>query len=145
MIRITDSIVLDERDLAERFVRAAYQSIRPPAPGLEGTLVVTNKTPNAPYRGAGRPETVFAMDRIVDCLARELRMDPAELRRKNYLSEADMPYELGIPYRVGGTVRFYAREEVKDAIAWLALLANGRDEVAFRRVDTSPAGVITVL
>ena len=34
--------------------------------------VVTNKTPNAPYRGAGRPETVFAMDRIVDCLAREL-------------------------------------------------------------------------
>src|SRR5207248_8630887 len=43
--------------------------------------VVTNKTPNAPYRGAGRPETVFAMDRIVDCLARELRMDP-ELARQ---------------------------------------------------------------
>ncbi len=63
--------------------------------------VVTNKTPNAPYRGAGRPETVFAMDRIVDALARELRMDPAELRRKNYLSAADMPYELGIPYRDG--------------------------------------------
>ena len=47
--------------------------------------VVTHKTPNAPYRGAGRPETVFAMDRIVDCLARELRMDPAELRRRNYI------------------------------------------------------------
>src|SRR6267143_2041644 len=39
--------------------------------------VVTNKTPNAPYRGAGRPETVFAMDRAVDCLARMLRLDPA--------------------------------------------------------------------
>ena len=38
--------------------------------------VVTNKTPNAPYRGAGRPETVFAMDRIVDCLARELAHGP---------------------------------------------------------------------
>src|SRR5215831_8594133 len=63
--------------------------------------VVTNKTPNAPYRGAGRPETVFAMDRIVDCLARELRMDPAELRRRNYLGAADLPYELGIPYRDG--------------------------------------------
>jgi len=63
--------------------------------------VVTNKTPNAPYRGAGRPETVFAMDRIVDCLARELRMDPAELRRRNYLTAADMPYELDIPYRDG--------------------------------------------
>src|SRR6266536_2556263 len=63
--------------------------------------VVTNKTPNAPYRGAGRPETVFAMDRIVDCLSRELRMDPAELRRRNYLSAADLPYELRIPYRDG--------------------------------------------
>ncbi len=63
--------------------------------------VVTNKTPNAPYRGAGRPEAVFAMDRIVDCLARELRMDPAELRRRNYLSAADLPYELQIPYRDG--------------------------------------------
>ncbi len=63
--------------------------------------VVTNKTPNAPYRGAGRPETVFAMDRIVDLLARELRMDPAELRRKNYLTQADMPYTLDIPYRDG--------------------------------------------
>ena len=63
--------------------------------------VVTNKTPNAPYRGAGRPETVFAMDRIVDCLARQLGMDPAELRRRNYLTDADMPYELHIPYRDG--------------------------------------------
>ena len=38
--------------------------------------MVTNKTPNAPYRGAGRPETVFAMDRAVDCLARELGHGP---------------------------------------------------------------------
>src|SRR6267142_2063025 len=63
--------------------------------------VVTTKTPNAPYRGAGRPETVFAMDRIVDCLARELAMDPAELRRKNYLAAADLPYEIDLPYRDG--------------------------------------------
>jgi aerobic carbon-monoxide dehydrogenase large subunit len=74
---------------------------RVPNLDVECRGVVTNKTPNAPYRGAGRPEAVFAMDRIVDCLARELRMDPAELRRRNYLSEADMPYELHIPYRDG--------------------------------------------
>ena len=54
---------------------------------------MTNKTPNAPYRGAGRPEAVFAIDRIVDLLARELGMDPAELRRRNYLAAADLPYE----------------------------------------------------
>jgi carbon-monoxide dehydrogenase large subunit len=74
---------------------------RVPGLDVECLGVVTTKTPNAPYRGAGRPETVFAMDRIVDCLARELAMDPAELRRRNYLGEADMPYELQIPYRDG--------------------------------------------
>src|SRR5438067_8441899 len=63
--------------------------------------VVTNKTPNAPYRGAGRPETVFAMDRAVDCLARSLRMDPAEIRRKNYIRPDEMPYDFGMPYRDG--------------------------------------------
>ncbi len=74
---------------------------RVPNLAVECRAVVTNKIANAPYRGAGRPETVFAMDRIVDCLARELRMDPAELRRRNYLSAADLPYELQIPYRDG--------------------------------------------
>jgi carbon-monoxide dehydrogenase large subunit len=74
---------------------------RVPSLDVECLGVVTTKTPNAPYRGAGRPETVFAMDRIVDRLARELGMDPAELRRRNFLSAADLPYELGIPYRDG--------------------------------------------
>src|SRR5256886_769966 len=63
--------------------------------------VVTNKTPNAPYRGAGRPEAVFAMDRTVDCLARELRMDPAEIRRRNYIRSDELPYDFGMPYRDG--------------------------------------------
>ncbi len=74
---------------------------RVPNLAIECRGVVTTKTPNAPYRGAGRPETVFAMDRIVDCLARELKMDPVALRRRNYLSAADLPYELDIPYRDG--------------------------------------------
>ena len=62
---------------------------------------VTPKTPNAPYRGAGRPEAVFAMDRAVDRLARELGMDPAELRRRNYIRADEMPYDFGMPYRDG--------------------------------------------
>jgi DNA helicase-2/ATP-dependent DNA helicase PcrA len=44
-----------------------------------------------------------------------------------------------IPYRVVGTVRFYSREEVKDAVAYLSFLANPRDEVAFRRIVNKPA------
>ncbi|MBI2204185.1 MAG: xanthine dehydrogenase family protein [Candidatus Rokubacteria bacterium] len=63
--------------------------------------VVTHKTPNAPYRGAGRPETVFAMDRAVDCLARQLGMDPADLRRRNYIRADELPYDFGMPYRDG--------------------------------------------
>src|SRR5438093_9661674 len=68
---------------------------------VEVQAVVTHKTPNAPYRGAGRPEAVFAMDRAVDCLARGLRMDPAEIRRKNYIRPDEMPYDFGMPYRDG--------------------------------------------
>jgi aerobic carbon-monoxide dehydrogenase large subunit len=63
--------------------------------------IVTNKTPNAPYRGAGRPETVFAMDRAVDRLARTLGMDPAEIRRRNYIRADELPYDFGMPYRDG--------------------------------------------
>src|SRR5437667_11855560 len=55
---------------------------RVPSLSVECRGVVTNKTPNPPYRGAGRPVTVFAVARIVDCLARKLSMDPGELWRK---------------------------------------------------------------
>jgi len=68
---------------------------------VEVQAVVTNKTPNAPYRGAGRPETVFAMDRIVDRLARRLGLDPADVRRRNYLRGDELPWDLGLPYRDG--------------------------------------------
>src|SRR5213594_2258787 len=63
--------------------------------------VVTNKTPNAPYRGAGRPEAVFAMDRALDCLARRLGLDPADVRRKNYIRPEELPFDFGMPYRDG--------------------------------------------
>jgi carbon-monoxide dehydrogenase large subunit len=68
---------------------------------VEVEAVVTNKTPSAPYRGAGRPETVFAMDRAVDCLARRIGLDPAEIRRRNYLGADELPWDLGMPYRDG--------------------------------------------
>src|SRR3989442_12778170 len=51
---------------------------------VEAWSVLTNKTPHAPYRGAGRPEAVFVMDRIVDRLARALGLGPAELKRRNF-------------------------------------------------------------
>src|SRR5262247_1498146 len=83
---------------------------------VEVRAVVTNKTPNAPYRGAGRPETVFAMDRIVDRLARELRMDPAELRRRNYIRPDELPYDFGMPYRDGNPL-VYDTGDFPEALA----------------------------
>lgn len=65
----------------------------------EATLYVTNKTPMAPYRGAGRPEAVFATERIVERAARALGLDPVELRLRNLIRPEEMPYEVGIPYR----------------------------------------------
>jgi carbon-monoxide dehydrogenase large subunit len=68
---------------------------------VDSRAVVTNKMPNAPYRGAGRPEVVFAVERAVDCLARELGMDPADVRRKNFVRADEMPYDVGMLYRDG--------------------------------------------
>jgi carbon-monoxide dehydrogenase large subunit len=64
-------------------------------------IVATNKVPNAPYRGAGRPEASFAMERVMDLIAVELNLDPADVRMRNLIPRTEMPYRLGIPYRDG--------------------------------------------
>jgi len=66
-----------------------------------GKIVVTNKVPNAPYRGAGRPEAAFAMERTIDLVARTLGLEPAEVRRRNMIRADEMPYRVGMPYRDG--------------------------------------------
>jgi len=56
--------------------------------------VYTNRTPTGPYRGAGHPEASFLIERMVDELARELRLDPVELRRLNFVRSSSMPHRL---------------------------------------------------
>ena len=68
---------------------------------IEGKVVSTNKVPNAPYRGAGRPEAVFVMERLVDLIARDVGLEPAEVRTRNMVTAQEMPYAVGIPYRDG--------------------------------------------
>ncbi|HEY7067691.1 MAG TPA: xanthine dehydrogenase family protein molybdopterin-binding subunit [Chloroflexota bacterium] len=74
---------------------------RVPAVDVEGTVYYSNKAHFAPYRGAGRPEAVFAMERLLDSAARELGQDPAEFRRRNLVTAAEMPYDTGIMGRDG--------------------------------------------
>jgi carbon-monoxide dehydrogenase large subunit len=54
--------------------------------------VFTTKTPTDAYRGAGRPEATYAIERAVDALARRMGLDPAELRRRNYIQPGQFPY-----------------------------------------------------
>ena len=74
-----------------------------PAIACSGRSVVTNATPVAPYRGAGRPEATALVERAMDMLATELRMDPAELRRKNLIAPDAFPFTTasGTTYDVG--------------------------------------------
>jgi len=77
-----------------------------PAYRAEAFSVVTNKTPSSPYRGAGRPEAVLVIERLLDRLAAKLGLDPAELRLKNMIPAEEMPYRPGLVYRDGVAVRY---------------------------------------
>src|SRR6185503_10948696 len=74
-------------------------------PAIRATLteVFTNKTPTDAYRGAGRPEATYFVERGMDMLARELKMDPAEVRRKNFIPKNKFPYhtQMGAVYDSG--------------------------------------------
>lgn len=87
----------------------AYQDIQVILPGLTGMMAAgvyrmprvdftaslrhTNTTPVGAYRGAGRPEAAAMLERAMDMLAAELEMDPADLRRKNFLQPGEFPHQ----------------------------------------------------
>ena len=64
-----------------------------PAVDVSAESVVTNTTPIGAYRGAGRPEATLAIERIVDVFAAEIGMDPAELRRRNFIAPDAFPFK----------------------------------------------------
>ena len=72
-----------------------------PAYRIEATVVLTNRVPTTVVRGAGRPQAVFAMERLMDRVARELEIDRAELRRRNMINPEQMPYSVGLIFRDG--------------------------------------------
>ena len=74
-----------------------------PAMRVEVLGVVTNKPPTGAYRGAGGPEAAFCMERTMDLIAAELGMDPADIRKKNFIPPDQFPYETptGITYDSG--------------------------------------------
>lgn len=64
-----------------------------PTIALRSRAYFTNKVPVGPYRGAGRPEINFLLERLLDAAAREIGMDPAQLRRLNLIKPSQLPYK----------------------------------------------------
>ena len=58
--------------------------------------ILSNTLPSVNYRGAGRPQAVFVMERMMDKIARATGLDPAEVRRRNFIQPSQMPYKVGI-------------------------------------------------
>ncbi len=63
---------------------------------MQAKCVFTNTSPTAPYRGAGRPEASYCLERVVDEAARVTGIDPVKLRKKNLISKKAMPYKTAI-------------------------------------------------
>jgi len=108
---------------------------RIPRIGIRVRGVVTNAPPTAPYRGAGRPEAAFLLERAMDELALRLRIDPADLRLRNFIPPEDFPYQspTGARYDSGR----YA-DALREALR-LADYAAVRREQAHRRAQGDPA------
>jgi aerobic carbon-monoxide dehydrogenase large subunit len=69
-----------------------------PAQHVEVNGTLTNTMLTGPYRGAGRPEAAYVLETLVDLAARELKIDPAELRRRNMIPAAAMPHKTALVY-----------------------------------------------
>ena len=84
--------------------------------------IYTNTTPVDAYRGAGRPEAIYVLERVMDRAARELGLDPMELRRRNFIPVDAFPYDtpVGETYDVGDFRKVLARAESEADVAGFA-------------------------
>src|SRR5438309_5051702 len=137
-----------------------------PAAHVQVTSVLTNTNSTAPYRGAGRPEATYVIERLIDDAARELSMDAVDLRRTNLVPASAMPYKTatGVTYdcgdfptqmeaalKLGDVAGFPARREAAHRRGRLRGLgiANAIERAAgpqpeFAEIRFAPSGSATV-
>jgi carbon-monoxide dehydrogenase large subunit len=98
------------------------------------TNVFTNKTPTDAYRGAGRPEATYAIERMMDELAAELGVDPMDVRERNWIKHEEFPFTTvcGLTYDSGDYEA--ATEKAKELFDYAGL----RAEQARRRAEGDP-------
>jgi len=143
-----------------------------PALAIDVAAVHTNKAPVSSVRGAGYPQAAFAMERMLDRLAQALRLDRAELRRRNLIPAEKMPYRKPLKSRAGEQVQYDSGDypgcqaELVRAAQWQdfprrqaaaraqgryigiglahGMKGTGRGPFEFGNVRVSPTGQITV-
>jgi aerobic carbon-monoxide dehydrogenase large subunit len=73
---------------------------------VEFEVRYTNKVMVTPYRGAGRPHGAFVMERMIGLIARELGLEPSEVRRRNFIQPDEFPWDVGLTFQDGGPTRY---------------------------------------
>ena len=111
ILGLRGSLIHDHGAFTARGVNLPYESAitvtlpyEIPAYAMKVQLALTNKVPVTPVRGAGQPQGVFVMERLLDRAAQSLGIDRAEIRRRNLVSGADMPKTKPLKNRGGGPV-----------------------------------------
>jgi len=113
ILGIRGTLLHDQGAYALQDVNQPYNSAKAlsgpyvvPALHMDVAVAATNKTPVSSVRGAGYPQASFAMERLMDGVARALRLDRAEVRRRNLIPADRMPYRLPLKERSGAGIEY---------------------------------------
>jgi aerobic carbon-monoxide dehydrogenase large subunit len=96
---------------------------------VEFEVAYTNKAVVTPYRGAGRPHGAFVMERVIGLIAHELGLEPADVRRRNFIQPNEFPWDVGLTFQDGGPTR-YDSGDYPGGLAMALEMIGARD---FRR------------
>ena len=116
------------------FVRNVQSNYATPLIQVATKCVLTNTTPIAPYRGAGRPEGNYFMERLIEAAAREMGVDPLALRRLNHIRPEQMPYAAASGSTYDGGEFSALLEKALEASDW--------DGFAARRAESEARGLL---
>jgi carbon-monoxide dehydrogenase large subunit len=145
ILGVRGSLIHDHGAYTARGVNLPYESAQTvtlpyevPAYFMDVKLALTNKVPVTPVRGAGQPQGAFVMERLLDRVARELKLDRAEVRRRNLIPGDKMPYTKPLKARGGRSVVLDSGDYPKCQAD--ALAATGWDGFAARQAEARKAG-----
>jgi carbon-monoxide dehydrogenase large subunit len=122
------------------------QLLGPYKPGVyrvEFTSLYTNTVIVTPYRGAGRPQGCFVMERVMDAIAKERGLDRAEVRERNFIQPEEMPYDQGLVFQDGRQLK-YDSGDFPASLAKLKKLVGWDDFAAYReqaRIEGRRVGI----